>query len=215
MLPLMDVVTDHLESQDVRFSQIAGRDEICLAFSMSSVNVHCRFRISEDRRLIVFTCESGVRVPVERSAEMLAFAAAVNLDIAVGALQYRAEDGDLLIRTSLFAPDVELEPGLVEPLWRAAIELYNRYYPGIVDVVYRGVRADVAIAGLRDAEDAVDQGDVDAAVARLLEEFPDGGRTDVPVTEAPADAPVCEPAPEKAPPRPRSRRNRKTPAEGA
>jgi hypothetical protein len=176
MEPLMDVLKDYLDTAGVQYMEIEGRPDLRMGYALDSVNVQCSFKVNEEARFVTFQCFSGIKAPPNRRGEVAEFIARANYGLSFGCWQYDMDDGEIYYQTSVCARGVDVPSSLMAPLLYAALDIYDRYYSGLVDVIYIGVPPEDAIEAIEGASVAGDERampdpvEVDEVVRLLLEE---------------------------------------------
>jgi hypothetical protein len=105
----------------------------------------CFAQERQDQQQFVFYSIFPVRVPENKMAEIAEFINRANYGMIIGNFEIDYADGEIRYKTSVDVEDVELTDPLLRHLIYANVLTIDKYFPGLMRVLYADVTAEDAI----------------------------------------------------------------------
>lgn len=100
-----------------------------------------------DSQTALFLSTLPITVPEANRTAAAAYLAYVNCGLLVGGFELDMEDGEVTYKTvGCFEPDGGLSPAVVKRLTYVGFSMIDRYFPGLLGVVYGGKQPQQAFA---------------------------------------------------------------------
>lgn len=132
-----DVLIQHFRDNDLSFSQDPETRRATVNMTVESgVLLKCRFRFDHTGEVL----ELGIQHPIfvqEKFRPVVAeFLTRANNRLVVGGYQFDFEDGELIYHASQILHDGRLEDETIARLFRTCLNTCDRYWSGIMSVIY-------------------------------------------------------------------------------
>jgi len=148
MKSMMDVISEHFDSQDVKYQQTdSGRLRAGFKLTNSSYTVFVH--PDEGNRRVVLVTTMASNVPEPKRAAAAEFIARANLHFAVGGFDLDFSDGQMVFRVGVIVADGQLTGGMVWEALALALTTMDTYHPGIMQIIHAGVSPADAVAAMR------------------------------------------------------------------
>ncbi len=156
----------YMEQSGLRFIKAEDANDFRVDYTMDNFIAHGRIVFDEQRNFVGFMVSGSIKVAFDRRVDAMEYITRANYGLNLGGFQMDFDDGDILFRTGLFIGEAEPTPALIDPLIQVAIRTYDRYYKGLMEVLYAGKSPAEAV---QEAEkNGPSQEEVDQIVETLL-----------------------------------------------
>lgn len=125
---------------------IEGKTAIRTFFYGDSGNWPCLAQAYEDKFIFVFYSYCPINTPEEKRPIMAEYVARANYGLFLGNFELDFRDGEIRFKTSVDVEDDRLSPALLKQLVYSNVRMMDRYFPGILKVIYSDVTPAAAIA---------------------------------------------------------------------
>src|SRR5262249_43344450 len=193
---LFDAVVDYLNEDDWKFNVVKDDTALMLSFRGDAGSWQRFATVDEEKQWFTFYSILPSNVPDDKRVEIAEFITRANYGLVIGNFEMDYGDGEVRYKTSVDVEGGELSPKMIENLMRANLMTMDRYFAGIMGVLYGDRDPAEAIAEMEEeshehGEEAEDRDDLDSGAEDEGEgdgngfpgEGPDGG------TKPPDDAP--------------------------
>jgi hypothetical protein len=136
---IFNAVVDFLTDDGWKYTILEDDDEL-LALTLSFKGHHgswqCFAIVDEEKYWLRFYSILPVHVPEERRAHMAEFIARANYGLMLGNYEMDLNDGEVRFKTSVDAEGGTLGQRMVDNLLRANLITMDRYFTGLMAVIY-------------------------------------------------------------------------------
>ena len=152
MTGLFSALIDYMEEEAWKYEILEGETILRFHFKGSSGRLLCYAEVDEEKFWLIFYAYMPVNTPPEKMDEMAEFICRANRGMRIGNFELDYDDGEIRYKTSIDAEGGELTHSMIDNLLRANLSTINRYFPGIMSVIYSDKEVlDQAIEALADA----------------------------------------------------------------
>jgi hypothetical protein len=146
MAGIFSKLIDYMESAGWKYEILEGQTIVRFNFKASSGRLLCYGEVDEAKHWLLFYTYMPVNVPSDRIVDMAEFIVRANRGMRIGNFEFDFEDGEIRYKTSIDSEGGELTDKMIDNLLRANLSTINRYFPGIMELIYGGKSAIEAIA---------------------------------------------------------------------
>ena len=144
----VDVIEQVAHHNDWSFER-NGEDEISISVAGTWTDYHVSFSWMEDFEALHLACAFDIKVPEARTLEVMRLLSIINEQMLFGHFDLWEQEGAIMFRQSLLlAGGVEPTSQQVEVLLSSALEACECYFQAFQFVVWSGVSARDALAGV-------------------------------------------------------------------
>ena len=136
MSNLLKIVSDFLEMDNWPFAPSSSHPVIKTGFQGDNGKWTCLIRVLEDEQQVAFYSILPLNVPDTKRPELALFLTAANYGIIIGNFEMDLEDGEVRYKTSLDVDGAALTPELLRAMVYNNVGIMDKYFPGIMAVVY-------------------------------------------------------------------------------
>lgn len=136
---ILEVIERFLIEDDWPYNLLEGRSVYKTGFEGKNGQFTCYAQEREEQQQIVFYSVFPVRVPGERMADVAEFIIRANYGMIIGNFEMDYNDGEIRYKTSVDVEDVTVEDALVRHLIYANVLTMDKYFPGLMRVLYAGI----------------------------------------------------------------------------
>jgi hypothetical protein len=145
---ILDVVAQFLEEDEWPYTKLEGKTVLRTGFSGENGQWSCFAQALEERYQFVFYSIIPNKAPEERRPAMAEFLTRANYGLLIGNFEMDFSDGEIRYKTSIDVEDDELTPALLKQLLYANVLTMDRYWPGIMAVLYSDISPTDAITDI-------------------------------------------------------------------
>lgn len=142
---ILDMVVKFLEEDDWPYNLVDGRSVYKTGFEGKNGQFTCYAQEREDQQQFVFYSIYPVRAPEKKLAQVAEFITRANYGMIIGNFELDYSDGEIRYKTSVDIEDIELTPPLVHHIIYANVLTMDKYFPGLMRVLYAGIDPVTAI----------------------------------------------------------------------
>ncbi len=106
----------------------------------------CYAHVVDERPLVLFHSTVSVRVPEEKRPAVAEYLTRANWCLWLGNFEMDYSDGEVRYKTGLDVRDGELTMGMVGVLVFANLQTMDRYFPGMMSVIWSDISPEAAVA---------------------------------------------------------------------
>ncbi len=164
MTGLFSALIDYLEEEDWKYEILEGETIIRFHFKGSAGRLLCYGEVDEEKYWLIFYSYLPVNVPPEKMAAASEFVARANRGMRIGNFELDFDDGEVRYKTSLDVEGGELASKMIDNLLRANLSTVNRYYGGLMELIYGEKSAGEIVRKIEtppDDLDAIDEDEVE------------------------------------------------------
>ena len=133
---LFEAVVDYLTEDDWKFHVVKDDTALTLSFRGEAGSWQCFATIDEEKQWFTFYSILPSNVPEEKRVEIAEFVTRANYGLVIGNFEMDYGDGEVRYKTSIDVEGGELSPKMIENLMRANLMTMDRYFAGIMGVLY-------------------------------------------------------------------------------
>jgi hypothetical protein len=142
---ILESVERFLIKDDWPYSLVDGREVYKTGFEGKNGQFTCYAQERAEQQQLVFYSIFPVRTPEDRTDEVTEFITRANYGMIIGNFELDYGDGEIRYKTSVDVEDVALEDPLVRHLIYANVLTMDKYFPGLMRVLYAGIDPITAI----------------------------------------------------------------------
>jgi hypothetical protein len=136
MTGLFSTLIDYMEDEDWKYEILEGETIIRFHFKGSAGRLLCYGEVDEEKYWLIFYSYMPVNAPTEKMAAAAEFVTRANRGMRIGNFELDFDDGEIRYKTSLDVEGGELTPKMIDNLLRANLSTINRYFAGIMELIY-------------------------------------------------------------------------------
>lgn len=143
---ILDTVVQFFKEDNWKYQQLEGRPALKLGFQGDNGSWNCYAQAREEPEQFMFYSILDTNVPPDKRAAVAEFLTRANYGLYIGNFEMDYSDGEVRYKTSIIVKGDRLTPALVKNLVYLNVLMMDKYFPGIMSVVYGGVSPADAIA---------------------------------------------------------------------
>lgn len=143
---LFEVVERFFEEDDWPCEKLPDIPVLRVRFKGKHAVWRCYARTDEDRDFVFFYSSLDTFVPEEKRLEVAEFITRANYGLIIGNFELDFDDGELRYKTSLDMEGGTLTLGMVRQIVYANVQTMDRYYPGLMKLLFGDVGPKAALA---------------------------------------------------------------------
>jgi hypothetical protein len=147
---LFEAVVDYLTEDDWKFHVVKDDTALTLSFRGEAGSWQCFATIDEEKQWFTFYSILPSNVPEEKRVEIAEFVTRANYGLVIGNFEMDYGDGEVRYKTSIDVEGGELTPKMIENVMRANLMTMDRYFAGLMGVLYGDRDPAEAIAEMED-----------------------------------------------------------------
>lgn len=136
--PVLEAVAAFLTDDDWRFQQIEDKTILTMGFKGEGGSWRCYAQAKEQEKRFVFYSVMESSAPPEKRQAVAEFITRANYGLIIGNFEMDFSDGEIRYKTSIDIEGGELAPQMIKSLIYANVLTMDRYFPGIMSVIYAG-----------------------------------------------------------------------------
>jgi hypothetical protein len=175
---LFETVLEYLTEDEWNFHVIKEDTALTLSFRGDTGVWQCFGTADEEKQWFTFYSILPSNVPDDKRVEVAEFITRANYGLVIGNFEMDYADGEVRYKTSVDVEGGELTSKMVENVIRANVMTMDRYFAGLMGVLYGDRDPAEAIAEMEEGdlptEDELDDMDFGAEEAEEEEETEDG-----------------------------------------
>lgn len=145
MSSLFDTVIQFFKEDDWKFRQLEGKTILRLGFKGKAGSWTCYAQVIEKQARFIFYSIMGSNVPLDKRPAIAEYLTRANYGLRIGNFEMDFSDGEVRYKTSIDVEGEELTFKMWKSLVYANVSTMDRYFPGIMSVVYGGTSPEEAI----------------------------------------------------------------------
>ena len=144
---LLAAIIGFFQADDWNFEQVPDRPVLRLPFQGKNGKWTCyaQVRVAAGLEQFLFYSVMPINTPEPKRPAIAEFIARANYGMALGNFELDFSDGEVRYKTSIDATHSELTPALIRPIVITNNLMMDRYFPGLMSVIYANVSAVDAI----------------------------------------------------------------------
>ncbi len=142
---IFDAITEFLQSDDWPSTQVEDRTILRTGFDGDNGEFTCFAQAREQQEQFVFYSVFPVKTPPASQAAVVEFLTRANYGMIVGNYEFDYSDGEVRFKTSVDLEGVEMIEKVIRNLIYANVLTMDRYFPGLMRVIYGGITPEDAI----------------------------------------------------------------------
>jgi hypothetical protein len=158
---LFEAVVDYLTEDDWKFNVVKDDTALMLSFRGEAGSWQCFATVDEEKQWFTFYSILPSNVPEEKRVEIAEFITRANYGLVIGNFEMDYADGEVRYKTSVDVEGGELSPKMIENLMRANLMTMDRYFAGVMGVLYGDRDPAEAIAEMEELGVEGDDEDLD------------------------------------------------------
>jgi hypothetical protein len=158
---LFEAVVDYLTEDDWKFNVVKDDTALMLSFRGEAGSWQCFATVDEEKQWFTFYSILPSNVPEDKRVEIAEFITRANYGLVIGNFEMDYGDGEVRYKTSVDVEGGELSPKMIENLMRANLMTMDRYFAGVMGVLYGDRDPAEAIAEMEELGPEADDEDLD------------------------------------------------------
>jgi hypothetical protein len=133
---LFEAVVDYLTEDDWKFNVVKDDTALMLSFRGEAGSWQCFATVDEEKQWFTFYSILPSNVSEDKRVEIAEFIIRANYGLVIGNFEMDYGDGEVRYKTSVDVEGGELTPKMIENLMRANLMTMDRYFAGLMGVLY-------------------------------------------------------------------------------
>lgn len=158
MAGIFSRLIDFMEEEEWKYEILEGENVLRFHFKGTSGRLLCYADVDEEKDWLIFYSYLPVNAPPEKLNEMAEFIARANRGMRIGNFELDFEDGEIRYKTSIDIEGGELTNKMIDNLLRANLSTMNRYFPGMMELIYSEKSPKELVQKIEGSEDDSDEG---------------------------------------------------------
>ncbi len=150
---ILDIAKQFLEKDDWPVSMVEGRAVVKTGFEGKNGQFTCYAQERKEQDQFVFYSIFPVRTPENKMSEVAEFITRANYGMIIGNFELDYGDGEIRYKTSVDVEDTDFNEPLVRHMVYANVLTMDKYFPGLMRVLYAGINPVSAIEEVEGAEE--------------------------------------------------------------
>ncbi len=142
---IMEAVERFFEQDDWPFTRMEDRPILRTGFNGNNGQWNCFAQEREEQQQFIFYSVFPTKAPEDKRYSVAEFITRANYGMVIGNFELDFSDGEVRYKTSVDVEGEELTPGLIKHMLYANVFMLDRYYPGLMKVIYSGMEPEEAI----------------------------------------------------------------------
>ena len=142
---ILDKVKQFFDVDDWNYSQLEGETILRLGFSGDNGNWTIFAQAKEDAEQLILYSLFPNNAPEDKRGEVARSLHMANYGLIVGNFEFDYSDGETRFKTSVMAPAQDITNEMIRHLVYANVLTVDRYFPGLMGVLYGGKTAEQAV----------------------------------------------------------------------
>ncbi|HHW98364.1 MAG TPA: YbjN domain-containing protein [Firmicutes bacterium] len=143
---LFDTVTDWCDRNDWSYDVVEEGAAIRSGFSGDNGRFPLYITVSRDRLMV--RSLAPINTPAAKRAVMAEFLTRANYGMAIGNFEMDYNDGEIAYKTSITSGGQTISDRMIQDLVFINCLMMDKYFPGMMQVLYSGVDPEAAVAAL-------------------------------------------------------------------
>lgn len=166
MTGLFSTLIDYMEEEEWKYEILEGETIIRFHFKGRAGRLLCYGEVDEGKCWLIFYSYMPVNSPADKMTAVSEFLSRANRGMRIGNFELDYDDGEVRYKTSIDVEGGELSNKMIDNLLRANLTTMDRYFTGLMELIYGEKPALEIIKRIEtppDGPDAVDsdEGDFD------------------------------------------------------
>lgn len=136
---ILDAIAEFLREDDWPHSLVEGRTVYKSGFEGQNGQFTCYAQEREEQEQFVFYSVYPVRAPDSMLPQVAEFITRANYGMIIGNFELDYTDGEIRYKTSIDLEDTQLGKDLVRHAIYANVLTMDKYFPGLMRVIYAGI----------------------------------------------------------------------------
>src|SRR5262245_4344882 len=155
MVGIFSRLIDYMQEEGWNFDILEGETVLRFHFKGSAGRLICYADVDEEKQWLTFYSYLPVNAPDDRLMDVAEFVCRANRGMRIGNFELDFDDGEVRYKTSIDIEGGELTSKMIENLLRANLSTMNRYFKGLMELIYGHGDAEELIRQI-EAPEAVD-----------------------------------------------------------
>ena len=155
MAGIFSRLIDFMEEEEWKYEILEGETVLRFHFKGSSGRLLCYSDVEESKDWLIFYSYLPVNSPPEKLGAMAEFVTRANRGMRIGNFELDFEDGEIRYKTSIDIEGGELTNKMIDNLLKANLSTMNRYFPGMMELIYSDKEPKELIQKIEGMEDSL------------------------------------------------------------
>jgi hypothetical protein len=136
MAGIFSRLIDFMEEEDWNYEILEGETVLRFNFKGRAGRLFCYADVEEEKDWLIFYSYLPVNAPAEKMVTVAEFITRANRGMRIGNFELDFEDGEVRYKTSIDIEGGELTSKMIHNLLQANLYTMDRYFSGIMEVIY-------------------------------------------------------------------------------
>ncbi|MEI6169336.1 MAG: YbjN domain-containing protein [bacterium] len=142
---LIDIAQTYLTSDEWHFEKVEGKDLIVCSVKGDNASFKIAIRANEDTERVTVFCTSPNLVPEDKRSIVAEFITRATYGLSFGNIEMDMSDGEVRAKSAVDIEGGVLTPKMVGSLISCSVNLMDKYYPGLMAILFSNITAFDAI----------------------------------------------------------------------
>ena len=148
---IFDAMLAYFDKDDWKYAQIPNQTILRMGFGGKNGNWTCYAQTREDEQQFILYSVMPSNVPEEKRQDIAEFTTRANYNLVVGNFEMDYSDGEIRYKTAINLTNIEPTHALFHGLVIPNVYTTDRFFPGIMAVLYAGVSPEDAVMQIRNS----------------------------------------------------------------
>jgi hypothetical protein len=136
MAGIFSRLIDFMEEEEWKYEILEGETVLRFNFKGRSGRLLCYADVEEEKDWLIFYSYLPVNATPEKMLTVAEFITRANRGMRIGNFELDFEDGEIRYKTSIDIEGGELTSKMIHNLLQANLSTMDRYFPGIMELIY-------------------------------------------------------------------------------
>jgi hypothetical protein len=145
-MSMIEEVIEYFDNHGFKYCQVPGKSTLNLGITGRSGKWFLSAQVIEDRTCFALYSRFPIEITRNKFSDICEFIARANYGLLIGNFELCYEMGEVRYKTSIDFGETGLNKDLIHQLIRANLATMDRYFPGIMAVIFGNISPEEAIS---------------------------------------------------------------------
>ena len=161
MVGLFSTLIDYMEEEEWKYEILEGETIVRFLSRGRAGRLLCYGEVDEQKCWLIFYSYMPVNAPADKMTSVAEFITRANRGMRIGNFELDYDDGEIRYKTSIDVEGGDLSNKMIDNLLRANLHTIDRYFTGLMELIYGDKSADEIIKRIETPPTEVDPLDAD------------------------------------------------------
>jgi len=145
-------IIEYFKSHEWNFTQDADRPLLRTGFSGENGEWRCVAVLEREEKQFTFLSFFPCKAPAKLRRSCAELITRINFRLSTGSFQMDWDDGEILMKTTMFIPSEGLSSEIIDPVVDLNLPTMDFFFPAFIKVLYAGAKPEDALHQLEEPE---------------------------------------------------------------